>query len=236
MFERRRGVGIDRSHPLKPIASSTSTITTVTTKSTPAQNPSTMRRLAGGANPVATTRRAIITTKQTTTTSSSMRNSHSNPDAFASNGNLFGSDLDEMDNLESETFPKEFSSLSLDNTRIMGSVVHDGNNNLNRTTNGMGRRDIMDTTITISKRPNTNGIKLNPVITKKSPNTTRTTITTTGQSRTPPSSGSRVSTINRNATPTNGSMTTKSPAVKKATTTGTTGAKGVKVCKVMIIN
>ncbi|XP_075151559.1 uncharacterized protein LOC142225634 isoform X2 [Haematobia irritans] len=212
MFEQRRGVGIDRSHPLKPIASTTSTMTRTTTQ----QNGS-VKRFPGGTNTMTTSRRTVINTKQTSTT---MKNSHSHPNTFSSNGNLFGEDLDEVDNLESETFPKEFSSLSLDNTRVMGPIVSDNNNN-SRSTNGI-RKDIMDTTITMGKKSptSTNGIRLNPVITKKSPSITAPR--TTAQPRTP-SSASRTSTMSRTSTITNGS--TKSPSKTTASPSSTKNPK-----------
>uniref|UniRef100_A0A1I8P3D8 Uncharacterized protein n=1 Tax=Stomoxys calcitrans TaxID=35570 RepID=A0A1I8P3D8_STOCA len=206
MFEQRRGVGIDRSHPLKPI-----TTTTTTTTKTITNQPATMRRMAGGANTMTTSRRTLVTTKQSST--SLMRNSHSNPNTFSSNGNLFGEDLDEVDNLESETFPKEFSSLSLDNARVMGPLVSDNNNN-SRSSNGRSPAS-------------TNGIRLNPVITKKSPSTTASR--TTAQPRTS-SSASRTSTMSRTSTITNGSS--KSPAKTNSTTSpAISTSKGLKVNK-----
>ncbi|XP_073819059.1 uncharacterized protein isoform X2 [Musca autumnalis] len=222
MFEQRRGVGIDRSHPLKPITTTTTTTTINKTQQNP-QNP--VRRLTGGGNPATTTtRRNVVTTKQNI--SSTLKNSHSSP--FSSNGNLFGDELDAVDNLESETFPNEFSSLSLDNTRVMGPAVSDGNNN-SRSSNGI-RKDIMDTTITLGRKSTTtktNGIKLNPVITKKSPTTTAPR-TLAGQSRTP-SSASRTSTISRTSATSNGAvMKTPDKKASPSTTSTTTVKTGAK--------
>lgn len=186
--ERRRGVGIDRSHPLKPIT--TTTTSTATTKTT-TQQPATTKRLAGGAN---ATRRTVITNNTTKTLTTVRSNNNNHQSSNGSNGNLFNDTFDDVDNLDNETFPKEFSSLSLDNTRVMGSHII-GDRFYNNDNNNEGEMDVLDATITISKRvsPKTNGIKLNPVIMKKSPNaTTRTT----GQFRTP-NSGSRTTTLTK---------------------------------------
>ncbi|XP_005188191.1 mucin-2 isoform X3 [Musca domestica] len=221
MFEQRRGVGIDRSHPLKPITTTTTTTTITKTQQNPA------RRLTGGGNATTTaTRRTVVTTTRQNTTST-LKSSHSNSSPFASNGNLFGDELDSMDNLDSETLPKGFSSLSLDNTRVMGPPVSDGNNN-SRSSNGI-RRDVMDTTVTLGRKPTTtNGIKLNPVITKKSPTTTAPRTMAAAQSRTP-SSASRTSTVSRTSAASSNGTATKSPEKKTPTsvtsTTTKTGAK-----------
>ncbi|XP_037827958.1 bromodomain-containing protein DDB_G0270170 isoform X1 [Lucilia sericata] len=208
MFDdRRRGVGIDRSHPLRPIA--TSTTSSLTTRNL-TQQPATNKRPVGGAN---VSRRVITnsTLMQSTTSSTYGEKNVSN-----GNSNIFNNNLDELDNIDNETFPKEFSSLSLNNTHIMGSHVasdRDFDNNSNEENNVLGG------TVVISKRtnPTTNGIKLNPVITKKSPITTATKTT----SRTP-STSSRVSTLSK-TTP----NSLKSPLVKSPTTPSST-AKSIK--------
>ena len=171
MFDdRRRGVGIDRSHPLRPIMSSTNS-TSVTSRAS-IQQTSTNSRLTGGANVTRRTTVANSTLKksQTATTQNSLNNSYCTNNG-AGNGNVFNNNLDELDNLDNETFPKEFSSLSLNDTHIMGSRItadRDINDNSN------DESSILGGTIVINKKPSpkTNGIKLNPVITKKSPTAT----------------------------------------------------------------
>ncbi|XP_065354293.1 uncharacterized protein LOC135948780 [Calliphora vicina] len=210
MFDdRRRGVGIDRSHPLRPIVTTT-TSTTVTTKTSSQQSP-TNRRLVGGAN---VTRRPVIanSTLMKNTTSTTRSSVNINNTVHNGNRNVFNNNLDELDSLDNETFPKEFSSLSLNNTHVMGSQVtgdRDFDNNINEECGVLGG------TIVITKRTSpktqTNGIKLNPVITKKSP------IPMTNTSRTP-SSSSRVSTLSK-TTITN---TIKSPLQKATTPLSTT--------------
>ncbi|XP_065360433.1 uncharacterized protein LOC135954268 [Calliphora vicina] len=132
MFDdRRRGVGIDRSHPLRPIVTTT-TSTTVTTKTSSQQSP-TNRRLVGGAN---VTRRPVIanTTLMKNTTSTTRSSVNINNTVHNGNKNVFNTKLDELDSHDNETFPKEFSSLSLNNTHVMGSQVtgdRDFDNNIN---------------------------------------------------------------------------------------------------------
>uniref|UniRef100_A0A1I8P2P7 C2HC/C3H-type domain-containing protein n=1 Tax=Stomoxys calcitrans TaxID=35570 RepID=A0A1I8P2P7_STOCA len=92
----------------------------------------------------------------------------------------------------------------------MGPLVSDNNNN-SRSSNGRSPAS-------------TNGIRLNPVITKKSPSTTASR--TTAQPRTS-SSASRTSTMSRTSTITNGSS--KSPAKTNSTTSpAISTSKGLK--------
>lgn len=172
MFDdRRRGVGIDRSHPLRPIMSSTNS-TSVTAR-TSIQQTSTNSRLTGGANVSKrpTVANSILKKSQTATTQISLNNSYCTNNKDADNGNVFNNDLDELDNLDNETFPKEFSSLSLNDTHIMGSRII-ADRDINENSND--ESSILGGTIVINKKPSpkTNGIKLNPVITKKSPTAT----------------------------------------------------------------
>lgn len=219
MFDdRRRGAGIDRSHPLRPIVSSTNTASVTAKTST--QPTSTNSRHTVGAN---ISKRPMVTSttlrkNHTSISHNSLNNNHFS----ASNGsvNVFNNNLDELDNLENETFPKEFSSLSLNDTHIMGSRIA-ADRELND--NGNEENRILGGTIVINKKlsPKTNGIKLNPVITKKSPTTTTTTTTKTNvQSNRTVSNGNKLS---PSKSPTNSA---RMPAQK--TTTPQT-VKSVKV-------
>ncbi|KAI8123149.1 Zinc finger C2HC domain-containing protein 1C [Lucilia cuprina] len=209
MFDdRRRGVGIDRSHPLRPIATSP-TSTSLTTRNV-TQQPGSNKRPVGGAN---VSRRVI---KNSTLMQSTTSSTYSDKNVSNGNNNIFNNNLDELDNIDNETFPKEFSSLSLNNTHTMGSRVTDDRDFDN---NSNEENDILGGTVVISKRtsPTSNGIKLNPVITKKSPISTATKTT----SRTP-STSSRASTLFKTTT-----NSLKSPVVKSPTMPSST-AKNVK--------
>lgn len=216
MFDdRRRGVGIDRSHPLRPIITSTTLTTEAARNTTPQQ--ASNKRLVGGTS-VARQPGLMNSSsvKSTTLTSRSIvNNKHS-----ISNGNInvFQNNFDELDNIDNETFPKEFSSLSLNNTHVMGSYVLNDRDLENNEESG-----VLNSTIVISKKtsPKTNGIQLKPVITKKSPITTTTTGKTTIRT---PSSSSRVSTLSKTTT-----STIKSPPSKAVTPSTTTATKALKV-------
>ncbi|XP_037941708.1 zinc finger C2HC domain-containing protein 1C isoform X1 [Teleopsis dalmanni] len=184
--ERRRGAGIDRSNPLKPISGSStkstnqsknvgstpngsanvtnSTITTTTLRNKPNQPKP---------KPPANVRQPINTIRNT-------------PGARGTNGiqrSNGNNNTDETDFLDNTTFPKGFSSLSLkDNNNS------DSNNNDSNTT---------------SRLSSSNSIKLNPVVTKKSPvisvnkTTVRSTLSPNGVNR---SIGSKPPTSNVNST------------------------------------
>lgn len=225
MFDdRRRGVGIDRSHPLRPIMTTTSTTSTTVTSRTSTQQPATTKRLTGGTTTNVTRRQILSNNTSLQSTVSSTRSVLS-----VTNGNsdIFNNNLDELDSIDNETFPKEFSSLSLNDTHVMGSRVDSTSDLDNNNSNDNDETSSFGNTVVISKKsiPKTNGIKLNPVITKKSPTTSTNSLQKTLNKT--PGTNSRTSTLSRTTT---GAI--KSPLQKTTTpptTTSTTTSKPVKV-------
>lgn len=200
MFDdRRRGVGIDRSHPLRPILASSSPTNLRASNTT--QQGAFNKRLVGRSNVVERPEFNNNSIKNTSYT-------HLKNNLSVSNGNinLFQSNFDELDSIDNETFPKEFSSLSLNSTHhVIGS--HDTDDLDLKNKNSKAYSSLEDTIImkrtTGSKM---NSIKLNPVITKKSP-------VTAPAPRTPgrtPTSSSRASTLSKN---TSGTLKSPSPKV-----------------------
>lgn len=151
--ERRRGAGIDRSNPLKPLPATTKTsLSNSTVAPTRNGNAAAGRRQT----PAATVRRNL--TKRVDTFH------HSNDEL---NGNAtqkqMASTFDQTDHIMNETFPKAFSTMSLTEQ--------------NTETNGFNERNNND----YSRTKSSNSIKLKPVLTKKSPTVSSTRTVTSPQ-------------------------------------------------------
>ncbi|KAL9900904.1 uncharacterized protein ACN427_007884 isoform 1-T8 [Glossina fuscipes fuscipes] len=221
MFDdRRRGAGIDRSHPLKPITTTTTTTRNVdTNNSSSSSTSSAMKSIQNGKRTFNSIRRKSLNNSNNNNNNlNSSCTSSSSPNQLKkksiamtksygalTNSSAFAmQDFDDMDNLENETFPKEFSSMSLNNNRVgqnsqaLGGDRNNNNNNslernaLNGAGGGAG----------IHKRVAAGNIKLKP-LTKKLTNTApsattktimRTPITSSGNRAT--STPSRLSPLN----------------------------------------
>uniref|UniRef100_A0A240SWF0 C2HC/C3H-type domain-containing protein n=1 Tax=Glossina brevipalpis TaxID=37001 RepID=A0A240SWF0_9MUSC len=231
MFDdRRRGAGIDRSHPLKPITTTTTTTTTTTSSSgTSSSMKATQngkrtvqysvrkKSLSSNNNDNLNSNRTTSSSNQLKKKSVAMTKSHgalTNTNAFAMQ------DFDDMDNLENETFPKEFSSMSLDNNRIsQNNQILGGDRN-----NNSLERNVLNGAAAVNKRMVANNIKLKPLVTKKL--TTATTKSTMPKTitRTPSnSSGSRAASTSSRLSPLN---STKS---YKPSSSGTGASSGNKM-------
>uniref|UniRef100_A0A1B0BPL9 C2HC/C3H-type domain-containing protein n=1 Tax=Glossina palpalis gambiensis TaxID=67801 RepID=A0A1B0BPL9_9MUSC len=198
MFDdRRRGAGIDRSYPLKPITTTTTTTRNVdTNNSSSSSTSSAMKSIQNGKRTFNSIRRKSLNNSNNNNNNlNSSCTSSSSPNQLKkksiamtksygalTNSSAFAKqDFDDMDNLENETFPKEFSSMSLNNNRVgqnsqaLGGDRNNNNNNslernaLNGASGGGG----------IHKRVAAGNIKLKPLtkkLTNPAPSTTTKTI------------------------------------------------------------
>ncbi|KAM7359811.1 uncharacterized protein ACRADG_001554 isoform 1-T3 [Cochliomyia hominivorax] len=198
MFDdRRRGVGIDRSHPLRPI--STSTISSNLTVGTSTQQSNDKKRIFCETNN--SKRQGITNSLLRKSSISNTRNTENHNQT----NNVFNNNLDELDNIDNETFPKEFSSLSLHNSHII-----DCKNGSDFDNNGNNATVTLDKTILISRKIDPKSKKLNPVITKKSP------ITTAKADNKSPSSANRPATLSK-ITASSNKLTLQKEAIPTAT-------------------
>uniref|UniRef100_A0A1A9ZN53 C2HC/C3H-type domain-containing protein n=1 Tax=Glossina pallidipes TaxID=7398 RepID=A0A1A9ZN53_GLOPL len=208
MFDdRRRGAGIDRSHPLKPITTTTTTRNVDSSSSTS----SAMKSIQNGKRTFNSTRRKSLNNSNNNNNNNLNSNCTSSPSQLKkksiamtksygalTNSNAFVmQDFDDMDKLENETFPKEFSSMSLDNNRVSSNSQALGGDRNNNNNNSLERNVLNGGGAGIHKRVAAGNIKLKP-LTKKLTNTAAPS-TTKSIMRTPiTSSGSRaVSTPSR---------------------------------------
>lgn len=209
MFDdRRRGAGIDRSHPLKPITTTTTTRNVDINNTSSNSTSSAMKSIQNGKRTFNSTRRKSLNNSNNNNNNNLNSNCTSSPSqlkkksvamtksygALANSNAFVMQDFDDMDNLENETFPKEFSSMSLDNNRVSSNSQALGGD---RNNNNSLERNALNGGAGIHKRVAAGNIKLKP-LTKKLTNTA-TPATTKSIMRTPiTSSGSRaVSTPSR---------------------------------------
>uniref|UniRef100_A0A1A9VLJ7 C2HC/C3H-type domain-containing protein n=1 Tax=Glossina austeni TaxID=7395 RepID=A0A1A9VLJ7_GLOAU len=224
MFDdRRRGAGIDRSHPLKPITTTTTTRNVDTNNSSSSSTSSAMKSIQNGKPTFNSTRRKSLSNSNNNNNNNLSSNTTSSPSQLKkksivmtksygalTNANAFVmQDFDDVDNLDNETFPKEFSSMSLDNSRVSSNsqALGDRNNNNNSLERnalnfGGGGGGAAGAGAGIHKRVAAGNIKLKP-ITKKLTNTA-TSATTKSIMRTPiTSSGSRAASTPSRLSPLN---------------------------------